>query len=228
MSSARKLVRRRIPAHAMARPAARAARARILDAAIDGMRRRGLAGAALNEIVAAANAPKGSLYHYFPEGKDAIVCEAMGVYGERVREYIEQSLAGARSAPHAVRALLRAVAERLRQSGFEQSCAVGAVSLDVGVGDVRIVACAAGEFRSWIDVIESHLPIPDASRRRQVAGFVLTAIQGAYVRGRAERSIAPLLEAGDCLAALVAAMVAQPRQEDDDERRNSRTKDRRQ
>ena len=42
-----------------------------------------------------------------------------------------------------------------------------------------------------------------AARRMALAGLVLSAIEGAYVRGRAERSKQPFDEAGAWLAILV-------------------------
>ncbi|MGL5005651.1 MAG: TetR/AcrR family transcriptional regulator, partial [Casimicrobium sp.] len=47
-------------------------RARILSAALRLFRKRGYHGAGLNDILELANAPKGSLYHHFPDGKEEI------------------------------------------------------------------------------------------------------------------------------------------------------------
>jgi TetR/AcrR family transcriptional regulator, lmrAB and yxaGH operons repressor len=47
-------------------------RARILSAALRLFRKRGYHGAGLNEILELAQAPKGSLYHHFPDGKEEI------------------------------------------------------------------------------------------------------------------------------------------------------------
>lgn len=56
-------------------PAAPDTRARILDAAQRQFRQRGYHATGLSDILEAAGAPKGSLYHHFPGGKEAIgVC----------------------------------------------------------------------------------------------------------------------------------------------------------
>jgi TetR/AcrR family transcriptional regulator, lmrAB and yxaGH operons repressor len=47
-------------------------RTRILSAALRLFRKRGYHGAGLNDILELANAPKGSLYHHFPNGKEEI------------------------------------------------------------------------------------------------------------------------------------------------------------
>ena len=50
-------------------------RERILTAAQRLFRKRGYHATGLSDILEAANAPKGSLYHHFPDGKEAIgVC----------------------------------------------------------------------------------------------------------------------------------------------------------
>jgi TetR/AcrR family transcriptional repressor of lmrAB and yxaGH operons len=177
-------------------------RERILDAAVNVLRRSGLAGASLGEVLAESGAPKGSLYHYFPEGKQQVVRDALAVYGARVRDYIAVTLAPGARPSDKVRALFAAVAGRLESGGFGESCAGGTVSLDLGAPDERVRADVAREFASWIDLITHHVAIPDPARRRAFAGLVLTAIEGGYVRGRAEHSTRALLEAADWLAPL--------------------------
>jgi len=52
-------------------------RERMLEAAISLMRRTGLSGAGINEVVRESQAPKGSIYHYFPGGKQQLAAEAI-------------------------------------------------------------------------------------------------------------------------------------------------------
>ena len=53
------------------------ARERMVQSAAQLMRERGLAGTGMREIAEHATAPRGSLQHYFPDGKDQIVREAL-------------------------------------------------------------------------------------------------------------------------------------------------------
>ena len=57
-------------------------------------------------------------------------------------------------------------------------------------------------FASWRAVVARQVPLRSRARARAFAGLVLTTIEGAYVRGRAERSTAAFLEAGELLALL--------------------------
>ena len=52
-------------------------RTRILDTTADLFRRHGYTGTGMKQIVQAANAPFGSLYHHFPGGKEQLAAEVI-------------------------------------------------------------------------------------------------------------------------------------------------------
>lgn len=180
----------------------RGSRARMIEAAIALMRGSGLSGAGINEIVRASGAPKGSVYHFFPAGKQQIAAEAIDAYSERVQAFIEAALAS-RSAPaDKVKALFDAFARRVEQGGFRASCAVGAVSLDLNDEVAGLREVLARALAAWTERIAGHFDFGDARRARSFAGLLLTALEGAYVRARAEASSRAFREAGAWLAAL--------------------------
>lgn len=177
-------------------------RARMVEAAITLMRGSGLSGAGINEIVRVSGAPKGSVYHFFPQGKLQITTEALAVYSTRVMAFIDQSLASKRQPGAKVKALFSAFARRVEEGDFYQSCAVGTVSLDLDADLQGLQAFLGATFSEWLALIASHLDFGDADRSQSFAGLLLTAIEGAYVRCRAERSPRPFKEAGEWLAML--------------------------
>jgi TetR/AcrR family transcriptional repressor of lmrAB and yxaGH operons len=178
------------------------AKDRILEAAIFLMKQSGLTGAGINQLVARSGAPKGSVYYYFPEGKRQITGEALTLYAQRVAVAFERALSSKRKAGDKIRALFRHVSDRFEEGVFEQSCAAGAVTLDLDAEVVAIQPIIAAAFASWQAVIANHLPIRSRARRESLAGLVLSAIEGAYIRGRAECSKNAFLEAGEWLAQL--------------------------
>jgi len=176
---------------------------RVVEATIALLRRSGVAGAGINEVLQESGAPKGSLYHFFPGGKRQIVVEALALYGERVARHIGDALQRGRDPAGKVRALFAAVAARLEDADFQRSCAAGAAALDLDADLEEVRAMIVRDFSRWIDVIAENIAIGgDTAARRSFAGLVLTAIEGGYVRGRAEHSTRPLLEAGEWLATL--------------------------
>ena len=184
-------------------PAARGSRARMIEATIELMRGSGLTGAGINDIVRKSGAPKGSVYHFFPNGKLQIATEALAIYSQRVRDFIDQALAGERLPGEKVRALFDAFARRVADGEFNQSCAVGAVSLDLDDDLEALRDVLAATLAEWVALIAWHFDLGDTRRTKSFAGLVVTTIEGAYIRCRAERSSRPFKEAGAWLAGLV-------------------------
>lgn len=178
-------------------------RDRMIDAAITGMRTSGLAGAGINQVVAASGAPKGSLYHYFPGGKLELAREALERFAARYQAELEAVLAGTAAPDQKIKRLFARMAKGLAQEEFRHGCAVAGVALDLDEDAAALAPVCAALLAGWVDTLAAGLaPLP-AARAQALAGFIVTAFEGALVRARAARSTAPLLEAGELLAALI-------------------------
>ena len=95
------------------------AREQILQTTCDLMEKQGYHGTGLNEIVKESGAPKGSLYHYFPEGKEQITSEAVLQSGKATAERIQNGLSCNSNPAKAAYTLLEtAFKEKLLESGF--------------------------------------------------------------------------------------------------------------
>lgn len=155
---------------------------------------RGYYGTGLNEIIARSGAPKGSLYHYFPAGKPAMVNAALGFIGAEVEARLDQ--AGA-TPPHArsqLQAFVRLLRQWLEHSDFSESCPVfaTAVNLDAGLSEVRQASRRA--LDSWRARFEGAL-IRDgcvAATAQAQACLLVAALEGALGLARLERSLVPL------------------------------------
>src|ERR1700752_3705225 len=67
-------------------------RERMVRSAAQLIRRKGVSGTGMREIVAEADAPRGSLQHYFPGGKEEIVSDALLWMGDVVARRIKRCL----------------------------------------------------------------------------------------------------------------------------------------
>ncbi|MGA0608634.1 TetR/AcrR family transcriptional regulator [Caldimonas sp. KR1-144] len=177
-------------------------RARMIDAAILLMRHGGLSAAGINEIVKASGAPKGSVYHFFPQGKTQLAREALAEYSQRLLAVFEQGLRGGRTPGGKVRSVFRLFAQRLEDGEFRQSCAAGAVCLDLGPDLETVREVIATAFSAWIELLAGGIGFEDRRRARSFAGLMLTAIEGAGILGRAEHSSRSFIEAGQWLGEL--------------------------
>lgn len=179
-------------------------RDRMIEAAIELMRSYGLSGAGINDVVQHSGAPRGSLYHYFPDGKLQMAREALLVHGERVQAFLAQALSSKRAPAQKVLALFEAFAHRTEEAEFRKSCPFGCVALDLDADTDAMRPAVALAFSQWQALIATHFEPLGPRAAAEFAGLLLTAIEGAYVRARAEHSGEPFREAGRWLARLAS------------------------
>src|ERR1700749_5064875 len=64
-------------------------RKKMLISAAEVMRERGAAGVTIDEVLARSGAPRGSVYHHFPEGRNQILAEALRFAGKAITADID-------------------------------------------------------------------------------------------------------------------------------------------
>lgn len=167
--------------------------------------RRGLQATSFSEVLELTGAPRGSIYHHFPEGKDQLVSAAIELAGERALRPLEE-IAGA--SPEEVTEVFLGMWRRLlTAANFDAGCSVLAVTVAT---DSRELLDHAGDvFRSWrgrlAELLQQGGLPPDAAR--QLATTLVAASEGAVVLSRAERSMEPFdLVSGQLLSQVRAAV----------------------
>lgn len=184
---------------------ARDTRQKMIERAAILLAQKGLQGASFSEVLEASGAPRGSLYHHFPGGKDELVLAAVALAGERAIAALEQ-LEG-RAADEIAKAFLQLWRLVLERSDFGAGCAVAAVT--VATDAPELVARASETFRSWRDRLARLLAeggIPE-ERAPGIAVTLISASEGAVILARAEKSFEPFdLVAAEELARIRAAM----------------------
>ncbi|HVP29268.1 MAG TPA: TetR/AcrR family transcriptional regulator [Myxococcota bacterium] len=159
-------------------------------------RRQGYASTGLQQIVAESGAPKGSLYHYFPSGKEALGEAAVRMAGGLVHEMLSD-LAERHTDPKAfVRAYCKVMAGWMQESGFRSGCPVATTLLETAPQSPRITVAGRHAIDSWTGVIagvlaRSGTPRRDATRR---AELIVAAMEGALILARVRRSAKPILD----------------------------------
>jgi TetR/AcrR family transcriptional regulator, lmrAB and yxaGH operons repressor len=188
-----------------------ATKPKMILATLDLLRGSGLSGAGINNIVAASGAPKGSIYHFFPTGKHALVAAALRqaeqVIGQAFRTIFSQSVPVAQK----VRTLFDTTAERMQANDFMKGCPVAAVTLDIDVASEDLRALCGAVFGTWRDIIASGLNDVPPSERNNVAQLILAALEGALVLARAQAAPDSLTETGALLATTLTRAFQQPR-----------------
>ncbi|HEX3792990.1 MAG TPA: TetR/AcrR family transcriptional regulator [Acidimicrobiales bacterium] len=187
-------------------------RERIVEASAELMRRQGYSATGVKQIVAQAKAPFGSIYHFFPGGKEAIGVEAIARSGALYEELIPAVFDEAPDVVTGVRMFFAGAAAHLEESGYEDACPIATIALEISsVSEPLRLACAS-VFERWISAgVErfSSLALGEREALSLVIGM-LAALEGAFVLCRATRTTDALHIAGDLIAASVERSLAAP------------------
>jgi TetR/AcrR family transcriptional regulator, lmrAB and yxaGH operons repressor len=177
----------------------------IINAAVTLFRRQGYSATALNDIVDESSAPKGSVYHYFPAGKPSIAAAAVEEAGRRVAETVLQLAMKTSSTGELIREHARLLAGWMRKSGFRDGCPITTVLLELAPEDRAVAQAGREAYAARLAILTEKL-IADgfpAERAKRLAGLCVSAIQGALIQARVERSGAPIETAADELASML-------------------------
>jgi AcrR family transcriptional regulator len=190
----------------MATTATEGPRERVVQAAARLLRTRGYTGTSLRDIVKAADAPWGSLQHYFPGGKDQIVVEAMAAGTSQVDAMIDDAFTRGRGAEAAVRAFFLNAAEAVEKRDFDAGCPVALVALEYAGGEDEIARLSRASIDGWIDRFATYLREDGIESRaaKRLGAAIITQYEGALILSRIGRDVEPLRTAGNVMRQLVA------------------------
>ena len=170
-------------------------------------RRNGYVGTGLKQIASEASAPFGSIYHFFPGGKQELAAEVIRTSGRMYQELVAGVLDQATDSRHAMRLAFGTAAALLVETDYADACPIAMVALEVASNNEPLRQVTAEVFSGWIEAGVARFVgwgySPDAARRLSV-GFINT-LEGAFVLARTLRSTEPLEVAGATMLAAVAA-----------------------
>ena len=157
---------------------------------------KGYASTSIQDILRAAGANAGSLYHFFPAKQDLLVAvlEAyrVGLYPmlldpiwDRVTDPIER-----------VFALLERYRELLVETDCFYGCPIGNLALELHEPDPAVRKLLAANFEGWVGAVRECLDLagsrlPKGLDREELAQFVLTTMEGGVMQARTHRSLRP-------------------------------------
>jgi AcrR family transcriptional regulator len=159
-------------------------------------RAQGYAGTGLKQLSQAADAPWGSLYHFFPEGKEQLGVEIVAYAGELYRAGLQAAFERYDDPAEAIERIFLGEAKILESSDYRNGCPIASVTLDVASTNENLRLACASAFRGWLETIALALSSAGAPAEAAtaLASFVLSCLEGAIVLSRAAKSPAPLLQ----------------------------------
>ena len=169
-------------------------RTRMLETAADLVQDRGYHGLALAELLTLSDAPRGSLYFHFPDGKDQLIATTTREGIAAVTESLRATLAAEKSPGRAIRKILEAAATALETSDFRFGSPTAPLVLDGLQAGSEIAALTAEAYAGWIALFEASLAAAGlpTKKAQSLALIVEASFEGLLIICRAQRDATPM------------------------------------
>ncbi|MFF4490294.1 TetR/AcrR family transcriptional regulator [Streptomyces sp. NPDC001544] len=189
----------------------RGPRERMVFSAAQLIRREGVAATGMREVAAHAEAPRGSLQHYFPGGKEQLVNEAVGWAGRYAGNRVARFLAALpEPTPSGLfTEMVRQWTDEYRTEGFAGGCPVAAATVDCAESTGSTRQAAAAAFAAWtrpVALALTDMGVPE-DRSGALATLMISSLEGAILLARAERDVRALTTVARELGPLLDAAV---------------------
>jgi TetR/AcrR family transcriptional repressor of lmrAB and yxaGH operons len=180
---------------------------RMLNSAVVLLRERGAAGVTVDAVLAHSGAPRGSVYHHFPGGRNELVLGAARQAGDYITAMVDDAVADG-DARQVVERFIAFWKHSLTDTGFRAGCPVVALAVDSREDIPDAAALVREIFTRW-QVSLSNLLVADGfsdERARRLATLVVASVEGALILSRARRDLSPL----DDVLAEITPLLASP------------------
>jgi AcrR family transcriptional regulator len=173
-------------------------RERLITATNELFRRHGYQGTSLKQVTEAAAATIGSLYHFFPGGKDDLAAAAVTESGNAYRDLFEVVADAAPDAASGVASFFDGAADVLEETDYIDPCPIGTVAGEVASSNEGLRQATDQVFVGWIETAASRFEAEGMPRAvaEELATTVVATLEGGFVLARARRDATPLRIAG--------------------------------
>jgi AcrR family transcriptional regulator len=169
----------------------------MLISAAEVLRERGAAGVTIDEVLARSGAPRGSVYHHFPEGRNQILTEALQYAGGALADVIDE--AATEGGMYLVRQFVGFWGDLLIESDFTAGCPVVAAAIGSADDEPQLTTVAGGILARWRDALSRAFVSDgfDEPCAASLAVMCIASLEGAVVLCRSTRSVDPLRSVAD-------------------------------
>jgi AcrR family transcriptional regulator len=171
------------------------------------MQRQGYQATGVKQITREAGVSHGSMYHFFPGGKDELAVAAVRHAEAEFAEMLETALVALPDPADAIELVTARLGEYLQCSEWTDGCPITATALETAGRVPEIEKAVSVAFSTWRELVAVKLIGAGFAEGSAVdlAWTVINTLEGAELAAQVERSIEPLRLAGRHLRLLVDA-----------------------
>src|SRR5256885_13430922 len=128
------------------------------------IRSRGLSATSFSDVLAESGAPRGSIYHHFPKGKEQLAGDAIRWTSERVLAH--QRTCRATTPAGVLDCFIDMWRQVVLASGGSAGCVVAGVAIDTDAADRARMDVVRATFQGWVDLLAEQLVAVGVPARR--------------------------------------------------------------
>ena len=179
-------------------------RDRLISTAIAMVQERGVHATGLSDLLKRSAAARNSIYQHFPGGKEELMVAVTEAAGATTAARIDRLAAANDTAGVVTGVIARWIAD-MERTDYTTGCPIAAAAL-AGPDEPQITAAAAEAFELLRQRISTSLRSAgrDNAEAGRLASFSVSAIEGALLQARAQRSVQPLRDVEAVLVGLLA------------------------
>lgn len=186
-------------------------RDRLIAAMLDALRTRGYHGVGLTELLKAAQAPKGVLYHHFPGGKAELAVRAIESVVTKLGADLDKVLQRAADPVDALGVWMGSAQRVLAGSGFASGCPLATIALESTPDDDAIRAALAEGFATIRTRLADALAGAGLAQAqaRGAAALIVSAYEGALLQARVAGGVQAMHDTSEALIGLLRLALAE-------------------
>jgi len=169
-------------------------RDQIIEKTCELLELQGYHATGLNQIIKESDTPKGSLYYYFPGGKEELALESINYVGGIVLNRIRENLALLDNPADAIREFIMKIAFNVERSDFRSGGPITTIAMETASNSELLRKACDKIYGEWQQAFSDKLKTGGISETRatRLAALIISAIEGGVILCRTSQSKIPL------------------------------------
>ncbi len=163
----------------------------------------------MKQIVESAGAPFGSMYHFFPNGKEELGAETIRWSGALYGQLIDLFYEPAGDPVTATRRFFEGAADTLLVTDYVDACPIATVALEVANTSEPLRQATADVFEAWLSNLAGRFRELGLTKTQasNLAVSLFCLLEGAFILARATRDHTHVRTAGRTASEAVRAAL---------------------
>jgi TetR/AcrR family transcriptional repressor of lmrAB and yxaGH operons len=166
---------------------------------------QGYQGTGLNEILRESGAPRGSLYHHFPNGKEELALEAIKFSSENIQKDIQNTLEQFSDPIEAIQVHIKKIAEFITKEEKIHDLSISLLALETSSSSEYLRKACELAFASFENTYVEKLIQGgfDEKKAQELSMVIQSMIEGAITISLTKKNGTPLLAVAKQISVLL-------------------------